>query len=184
MAVVRGTAPRGATRHSSGFTHLQIEYLQKDESYQRAKTALWNAWQVGGNESIPQAAVAKAWEDRDRVLGTISRLSYVNRPHVFTADYRGEEGYQSIVARPLAHDLHAQGVSHPVIVSGLMPNRKSALLAVKAVSARLGVEGYRLSWERLDGAGGNVPSQIWIDSGQTPHERARNVTATEDQNRR
>lgn len=159
------------------FTALQIEYAEKDKSYQAANREYEDAQRrSGADTSAAQTARAAAWQDRDRVLGIICRLASVGRPHILTVDVRGDDRYQSVTAIRLLHDLEAEGAAHPLFTTGLFDNVDSALLAVKAVSARLGMIGYELSWNRVRGAAGIVPMQMWIDSGQTPHERARATT--------
>ncbi|HCE5431450.1 TPA: SIR2 family protein [Legionella pneumophila] len=168
------------TRHSSPFDTLQGEYAQKDEIFEAANSAFDEAQRRPGAEtSAAQTARAAAWQERDRVLGRICRLAPVGRPHILTADNRGDERYQSVTATRLAHDLSAERAAHPTIASGLLEDVDGALLAVKAVSTRLGMIGSELSWDRVRGVAGIVPSQMWIDSGQTPQERTRGTaTAT------
>jgi hypothetical protein len=163
-----------ATRHSSHFDALQAEYAEKDKIFQATNSAFDEAQRrPGADTSAAQTARTAAWQDRDRVLGRICRLAPVGRPHILTADNRGDDRYQSVTAMRLAHDLSAERVVHSAIASGLLEDVDSALLAVKAVSTRLGMIGYELAWERVRDAAGIVPMQLWIDSGQTPQERTR-----------
>lgn len=168
-----------ATQHSPEFSRLQTEYTQTDENFRSANFVFEEAQRFSGADaSEAQAARAEAWEDRDRVLGKLSRLAYINRPHIFTVDHRSDERYQSVVATKLAHELTVERASHPLIATGFLDDPDTAVLAVKAVSARLGAIGRQLCWDRLSGAAGIVPSQIWIDTGQTPHERTHHASAT------
>jgi hypothetical protein len=168
-----------ATNHSSPFASLRAEYVEKDEAFQTANSVFEDAQhRPGADTSATQAARASAWQDRDRVLGSICRLAPVGRPHILTVDNRGDDRYQSVTAIRLAHDLRTEGSAHPLITSGLFEDVDNALLAVKAVSARLGMIGYELSWARVSGRVGNIPMQMWIDSDQTPHERAQQTAPT------
>ncbi|MEW1974448.1 SIR2 family protein [Microbacterium profundi] len=168
-----------ATHHSSQFDELQAEYAEKDKSFETANSAFDEAQRrTGADTSAAQTARAAAWQDRDRVLGRICRLASVGRPHILTADHRGDDRYQSVTAIRLAHDLSAERTVHPIIASGLLEDVDSALLAVRAVSTKLGMIGYELSWERVRGAAGIVPMQMWIDSGRTPQERTRRTVTT------
>jgi len=47
------------------------------------------------------------------------------------------------------------------------------VLALCAVSASVGMIGHDLAWKRIGGKGAGIaPSQIWLDTGKTPHELA------------
>lgn len=162
-----------AAQRSPQFPGLRAEYDEKDAVLQAANEACEEARGRAGGDAPAQAARATAGQDIDRVLGNISRRVPVGRPHILTVDQRGDDRYQSATAIRLAHDLNAEGASHPVVASGLLNDVGDALVAVRAISTMLGTIGYGLSWERVRHIAGNVPTQMWIDSGQTPHERAR-----------
>jgi len=161
-----------STCHAPRFAELRAEYAEKDRSYQEANKHFEDAERrSGADTSAEQSTRATAWQDRDRVLGGVSRLASVDRPHILTVDVRGDDRYQSATAMRLLRDIESEGPAHPLFTSGLLDDVASALLAMKAVSVRLGVVGYDLSWDRVRGAAGVVPMQMWIDSGQTPQER-------------
>ena len=161
------------TCNSPRFAELAAEYAAQDTALDAADRAVAEAQRNASMDaSAAQAARATAWENRDRVLGKICRLAPVVRPHVLTADNRGEERYQSVTALRVLDDLAAEDSAHPSIASGLLRDADSTRLAMRAVSTRLGMIGNDLAWSRVRETVGTVPSQIWLDSGQTPHERA------------
>jgi hypothetical protein len=135
------------------FAQLHMSYTEMDEAYQDAG----------------------ALQSRDRVLGILSGLAPIRRPHVLTADLRMGERYQSVTATRLVHDLKAEGAAHPLITSGFTTNPKSFAVAVAAVNTRLGAVGSELSWSRGNGF---IPSQIWLDTGKTPEELAAQLRQT------
>lgn len=162
-----------AHRHP-GFADLQARYAEKNTAFESANTAFEGLeYRSGSDTSDAQVVRAAAWQERDQVLGEISRLVRVGRPHILTVDHRLEEQYRSVSASRLVHDLAAEGSSHPVIANGLFDRVDDAIVAVESVSAALGRIGRELSWDRVRGSFGEVPMRMWLDNGQTPEERSR-----------
>lgn len=155
------------------FATLRGEFKERDSTYQTANSAYEAARRSSGAAApVAQTERAAAWQERDRVVGKVCRLVSVGRPHILTVDVRGNDRYQSATAWRLLQDIRAEGEAHPFFADGLFADVSSALLAFEAVSTRLGMVGYDLSWKRVLGRAGVVPMQMWIDSGQTPDERA------------
>lgn len=155
------------------FAGLRSEDGEKDRTYQEAEVHFDRVGQAsGGDVDSVRSVLATARQDRGRVLGSLCRLAPVGRPHILTADLRMDERYQSVTATRLLHDLKAESAAHPLTTSGFVDDPDGFALAVKAVSTRLGMIGNELSWGRVRGGGGVVPSQMWLDSGKTPGERA------------
>ncbi|MBD8021433.1 SIR2 family protein [Brevibacterium gallinarum] len=158
LAVTILTEPR--------FTELAGEYKKFDRALAVAEEEV----QSGNSEA--QRIRAGAWTDRDRVLGDIGRLAPIGYPHILTADFRDEHRrYRSVTANYLIHDLRAEGTAHPLVTSGLFADVDHALIAIEAVNAMLGGIGRGQAWGRARNSTGFIPSQIWIDSEQTPQER-------------
>ena len=162
-----------AVQASPEFEPLRADFAGKDSIYQAADRA-YEAAKNGSGASVAaaQAERATAWQERDRLVGRVCRLAPVGRPHILTIDVRGDDRYQSAVAWRLLQDMRAEGATHPLFVTGLFRDVDSALLALEAVSASLGMIGYDLSWKRVLNRAGVVPMRMWIDSGQTPEERS------------
>jgi hypothetical protein len=162
-----------ATYRDPRFSGLRSKYVEKDKTYQAVSAAFDQARQgAGGDLDSARTDQMTAWQDRDRILGILCRLAPVGRPHVLTVDMRMDERYQSVVATRLRHDLRAEGTAHHLASSGLAEDPDGFTLALKAVSARLGMIGHELSWARVHERAGIVPAQIWLDSGKTPGELA------------
>lgn len=163
---------------SPGFAALRDDYLTKDAAFQAADTAFEEARRTGTDLQSFQASRSRTWEDCDRTLGNLSRLVILGRPHVLTVDDRLNGKQRSVTATRLLHDFSAEGTSHPLIASGLFADVASASVALAAVGSGLGAVGHGLSWERVRGSAGSIPMQMWLDSGLTPAERARNSPLT------
>ena len=161
-----------ATLSSPRFAELHSAYKVANEAYEKANTAFENAERGGRDVSSERQVRAAAWQDRDRSLGNLSRLSIIKRPHILVADTRMNERYQSVVATRLLHDLAVEGTAHPLVAGGLVTDPEIFEVAVSAVSLRLGQIGSELSWARVANRSGSVPSQMWLDSGKTPDEVA------------
>ena len=162
---------------SPGFKALHDEYVLKNAAFQIASDAFDEAKRAGSDVGTAQAARAAAWEDRDRTLGSICYLAPVGRPHILTVDDQLDGRQRSVSATRLIHDLTVEGTSHPLFTNGLFNDVESTIVAVTAVSARLGMLGHDLSVARLSGGSGSIPMQMWLDSGLTPEERVRQGSA-------
>ena len=160
-----------ALRHAD-FAVLRAEYSDKNNAFEGAKAAFEKAERrVDSDASQERVARADAWQQRDRVLGQIGRLFHTGRPHIRTVDDRVEERYRSVVTDRLKDDLATERDSHPLIISGFFDDILDALVALEAVSTALGRVGREQSWERVRGSFGEIPMQMWLDTGQTPKER-------------
>lgn len=168
------------THRNPQFTELRRAYEEKAGIYQEAMMAFQRAEHSGQNVDHARSARAAAWQDRDRELGNLARLVPACRPHVLTADMRGEERYRSVAAARLAHDLEAEGAAHPLHTSGFSEDPEGFALAVQATSVRLGMIGSELAWSRVNNTVGAVPHQMWLDTGKTPDELTRETLSQSD----
>lgn len=162
---------------SPRFAALRDDFVTADAAFQAANNNFEEAQRTASASSDLRAIRAAAKEGRDRTLASLSRLAAVGRPHILTVDDRLDGRQRSAIATRLLRDLSAERTSHRFITSGLFGDVESALVAVTAVSAALGVVGHELSWRRVRGTSGSIPMQMWLDSGLTPSERSRQPAA-------
>lgn len=158
-----------ATQNHPRFAGLQDKFADEDFKFATKNSEFEEAERHSApNVSEAQAARAEAWQNRDRLLGEISRLPLIGRPHVLTVDNRADGRHRSLMATRIQHDLEAEGESHPLMTCGFFTSVDDGLVAVEAVSAALGVIGYESSRNRVQDSVGFIPVRMWIDSGQTP----------------
>ena len=170
-----------ATQADPRFGGLHDQYKSKSIALMTARNAEKAAERQPGGDTAPtRAARLEAWQEQERTLGQIAALIPVGRPHILTVDFRQEERYQSVVARRLLQDLAAERATHPIVADGVIADVSRAKLAVRAVSAALGMVGHDLSWARVRGGAGVIPSRMWLDSGLTPEEHAQEAPAATD----
>ena len=126
----------------------------------------------GTTDSGPaQTARRQAWEAHSRALGKIANGIPAGRPHILVVDRRANEHYPSPVAESLLRDLDAEASSHALITSGFAIDPADLSSALRAVNLRLGAIGHDLAWSSVSGRSGIIPSEVWIDTGETPEER-------------
>ena len=153
------------------FSQLASDFQSFDADFKNRESEVEQAQKAGG-AALGQALSNRqsAWTDRDRVLGSIGRLAANGRPHVLVADERGDDGYHSVVARTLLDEIEAERSTHPFAIHAYLADPDATLLALHAISRVLGASGRELSWSRVQGSVGVIPSSIWLDTGATPEE--------------
>jgi len=115
---------------------------------------------------------AEAWQNRGRALGFVADTVRLWRPHILSVDLRGDDAYRSPVAERLATDVAAETDAHPLVRGRLATDSAALAVAIMAVSVAAGRVGAKLAWEQVPPGGGVVPTEIWLDTGKTPHQRS------------
>ena len=124
-------------------------------------------------EKLDPATQTKAWNDRDRVVGTVAGFCRADGAHLLASErtFVPEENrskWCSPVAERLAEDVKRVGDVHPL--SGAWSAQPAELwLALKGVSVAVARVGHQLQVAATPvGYAAFVPSEFWLDTGRPP----------------
>ncbi|MDF0512497.1 SIR2 family protein [Agromyces sp. H3Y2-19a] len=158
-------------RRTGGFHH---SYAALREATDELDSATTMAQMRGAQHEVDAARTKQvvAHSNVQTAWNVLSNSTAVGRPHLLTADHRGDEGWQSPVAMKLADEILSAQERHPLVAFGVDSNPEVLAAAVRATGIAAGARGRALAWERVAGSSGTVPMQMWLDSGLAPSELA------------
>lgn len=148
----------------SQLSQHESDFLELQNSFEQAES-------TGTGIERARALRAQAAQVRDRALEEIARRAPVRGAHLLAVDRRNNRRWHSPIAERLARELATEGDSHPLIQSALCTDATALSVALRAVSAGVGLVANELSWSGMrPGVASFIPDEIWIDSGQTPSQ--------------
>lgn len=148
----------------SQLSQHESDFLELQNSFEQAES-------TGTGIERARALRAQAAQVRDRALEEIAGRAPVRGAHLLAVDRRNNRRWHSPIAERLARELATEGASHPLIQSALYRDATALSVALRAVSAGVGLVANELSWSGVrPGVASFIPDEIWIDSGQTPSQ--------------
>lgn len=106
-----------------------------------------------------QQELYQAWQDRDRALGHISRLTSIEAPHVLASEREERSDWApNRLIQKFLEDVGSDGDDGALISGGLFASTGDATVAIMAVSLQIRVSARELIWRCLPPGGGFKPS--------------------------
>lgn len=162
------------TQHES-FDRLKADFASADEVYQLLQRECRSIEQSGTTpDQEKQQDRYQAWQERDRALDQVGRLTSIRAPHVLASERDERNDWvPSRLIQKVLEDAGSDGNDGALISEGIFASSDDATVAIMAVSIRVGVIARELIWKQLPPGGGFLPQAIWLDSGQPPalHDR-------------